>query len=945
MALDKALQMIGPFNPVASILGTLGMGIGSLFGDSKSVALTPEEKVMQGLGYLANQQNALRTSGPDQDMQEGSMEALSGNEETLKELINEGMALGMTQAQLNPAITSAVGPIPTSGAFGAPPQETSALMDLVREAGGRVVEGTADLGNLVAQAITLGQGPKLEAVIPNILDIIRGNVGGTLVFGGGQNPVPVVGTGQTGIGAGTNVGLNVPILGPAISAAVDIYKQGGTLTDVMRSIPGALINNVPQVLSGVAAAGLLFDEKDKDTLVNLGVDPVIIKTQDSNVGGAGVDPTGGAGTDTIAGGVDSAVVKTGGVGIPEPEAPKIGGVGIPDPETIVKGKATDVLEEDIKTIIGGGLTPIDDPFKEEKTQIVKTGEEVKTSTPPAGAAAGATGVGNLPAGGGGIAEIAGEPGELVEIENYVDMTDSLDAMLAQMAQEEDEDELPDYPYSGGGAVKRFSGKDDSYVLAPGASYGPDPAEEKGNIFTNNLPAIIGGGIGALFGLTSNEKSSPSGYQGGIPEYKYNRSLAPDAFSTTNADGTPRRPGSAGRSYFTQGTYDPVMETFTQDGEEITQQRTLGGAQRRADEAAMAAQAAEEEDYIAQIGQDFLDLQPVDTGAGAVDTGVVDTGAGTGVVDTGAGAGAVDTGAGTGVVDTGASGSTDQNFFYDLQGNKYADQPGYKNTTVASYLADGSLTPFEMQNIQNMLNASSADGKAMIMQTFDAFDPAFKTGFENYSSASTTPTPSAYDLLMAGATPSSDNIGTVVGAIESGEANIPQVAGKFDVGTLDVAEDLLRNRGFTPADVVGYMNKEGFTEEELIVRLLDAGKTTVEEVAGYYGKTPAEIRDTFNNKYNYTTRTLAQGGALDSYYLGGTTDGMADEVPATIGGNQPAALSDGEFVVPADVVSHLGNGNSDAGATQLYSMMDRVRKKRTGTTKQGTEINPMQQLPA
>jgi hypothetical protein len=84
MALDKALQMIGPFNPVASILGTLGMGIGSLFGDSKSVPLTPEEKVMQGLGYLANQQNALRTSGPDQDMQEGSMEALSGNEETLK---------------------------------------------------------------------------------------------------------------------------------------------------------------------------------------------------------------------------------------------------------------------------------------------------------------------------------------------------------------------------------------------------------------------------------------------------------------------------------------------------------------------------------------------------------------------------------------------------------------------------------------------------------------------------------------------------------------------------------------------------------------------------------------------------------------------------------------------------------------------------------------------
>ena len=209
--------------------------------------------------------------------------------------------------------------------------------------------------------------------------------------------------------------------------------------------------------------------------------------------------------------------------------------------------------------------------------------------------------------------------------------------------------------------------------------------------------------------------------------------------------------------------------------------------------------------------------------------------------------------------------------------------------------------------------------------------------------------------MAGATPSSDNIGTVVDAIKSGEANIPQVAGKFDVGTLDVAEDLLRNRGFTPPDVVNYMGQEGLTEEELIVRLLDAGRTTPEEVAAYYSNDPKfegitadQIRDNFNTNsrgFKDLTRTLAQGGALDSYYLGGPTDGMADLVPANIDGTQPAALSDGEFVVPADVVSHLGNGNSDAGAKQLYSMMDRVRESRTGTTKQGTEIDPMQKLPA
>lgn len=78
---------------------------------------------------------------------------------------------------------------------------------------------------------------------------------------------------------------------------------------------------------------------------------------------------------------------------------------------------------------------------------------------------------------------------------------------------------------------------------------------------------------------------------------------------------------------------------------------------------------------------------------------------------------------------------------------------------------------------------------------------------------------------------------------------------------------------------------------------------------------------------------------NGYYLGGPTDGMADDVPAMIGNAQPAALSDGEFVIPADVVSHLGNGNSDAGAQNLYSMMERVRKDRTGNPKQGKEINP------
>lgn len=95
--------------------------------------------------------------------------------------------------------------------------------------------------------------------------------------------------------------------------------------------------------------------------------------------------------------------------------------------------------------------------------------------------------------------------------------------------------------------------------------------------------------------------------------------------------------------------------------------------------------------------------------------------------------------------------------------------------------------------------------------------------------------------------------------------------------------------------------------------------------------------------------FAQGGLASlaqsrGYYLGGPTDGMADKIPATINGEQPAALSDGEFVVPADVVSHLGNGNSDAGARALYAMMDRVRQARTGRKEQGRKINPNKFIP-
>ena len=98
-------------------------------------------------------------------------------------------------------------------------------------------------------------------------------------------------------------------------------------------------------------------------------------------------------------------------------------------------------------------------------------------------------------------------------------------------------------------------------------------------------------------------------------------------------------------------------------------------------------------------------------------------------------------------------------------------------------------------------------------------------------------------------------------------------------------------------------------------------------------------------------SLAGGGisSLGGYSDGGRLlkgpgDGMSDNIPASISNKQPARLADGEFVIPADVVSHLGNGSTDAGAKVLYKMMDQVRRARTGNPKQGKQIKPQKFIP-
>jgi hypothetical protein len=103
-------------------------------------------------------------------------------------------------------------------------------------------------------------------------------------------------------------------------------------------------------------------------------------------------------------------------------------------------------------------------------------------------------------------------------------------------------------------------------------------------------------------------------------------------------------------------------------------------------------------------------------------------------------------------------------------------------------------------------------------------------------------------------------------------------------------------------------------------------------------------------YSYDAGTqqytkMATGGISDAQYnlggysdggrlLRGPGDGVSDSIPAVIGKKQPARLADGEFVVPARIVSELGNGSTEAGARKLYAMMDRIQKTRGSTVGKG-----------
>lgn len=139
------------------------------------------------------------------------------------------------------------------------------------------------------------------------------------------------------------------------------------------------------------------------------------------------------------------------------------------------------------------------------------------------------------------------------------------------------------------------------------------------------------------------------------------------------------------------------------------------------------------------------------------------------------------------------------------------------------------------------------------------------------------------------------------------------------------------KGLSALDATNYRNKQ--LMKRFGVKMANMPKTGIKALGGDMSDTAAQGGLSHLGGYS-------DGGRM----LKGPGDGMSDSIPATIGNKQPARLADGEFVVPADVVSHLGNGSTDAGAKKLYGMMDKIRRARTGKKKQAPAVKADKYLP-
>jgi hypothetical protein len=330
-------------------------------------------------------------------------------------------------------------------------------------------------------------------------------------------------------------------------------------------------------------------------------------------------------------------------------------------------------------------------------------------------------------------------------------------------------------------------------------------------------------------------------------------------------------------------------------------------------------------------------------------GAVGGGAGFGGIGGGLGASAGTAGYVPGMYASGAA--TMPGGVASLPGNFTGYAPNLSNTKLG--LIGGSSL------LSGMMQAERDQFGVPALEDYESsFDPSkFKRSEPTYAPEGVyRPEYRDYTTAAEGGIMKLANGGPVERMSMANTAMNPQ-GGLYPMGMIDKTQYATPTQRPVSAELVGEApayerSNPMLMAEGGIAGMLEAAKAqglTPEAYQQIYGRGNAIIE---MQKALKEGKAMASGGisSLGSYSDGGRMlkgpgDGMSDSIPGVIANKQPARLADGEFVVPADVVSHLGNGSTDAGAKQLYSMMDKVRKARTGKKSQGKQINPNRYMPA
>ena len=260
-------------------------------------------------------------------------------------------------------------------------------------------------------------------------------------------------------------------------------------------------------------------------------------------------------------------------------------------------------------------------------------------------------------------------------------------------------------------------------------------------------------------------------------------------------------------------------------------------------------------------------------------------------------------------------------------------PGAAAATPAATAGTQSLAATASPAVSGLSSSSIPRFMGPVDYSISSAAPSASTGISGLAKAATLP---GFELTGGPAT-SQMGLSAPSGALSQAAKNSPSMmdgASKWWGGLSDKQKLLAGGAGIAGIGMVSDQLRGGIKNKKDYDGPLSRFKYDPDLYKPYFASG------------GQTSGIASLGGYSDGgRMLKGPGDGMSDNIPATIGGKQPARLADGEFVVPADVVSHLGNGSTDAGAKQLYSMMNKVRKARTGNQKQGRQISAGKYLPA